>query len=176
VAARQKADAAASVEEKQVAQIHLESVEQLWRLSLQLAKERFEHARDTAYKEVRTAGDGLRQSTAAIPRQELQTALEQAVTAFHRKDFLRAQALAGRVSRALKGDMPELRLVPAVRQAPALALAPETDVVELLEKALEYERSNRMSQAYRMYFRVLERQPGNAGARQRLREQAGGRA
>ena len=44
-------------------------------------------------------------------------------------------------------------------------------MVELLEKALEYERSNRMAQAYRMYLRVLERQPGNAGAR---REVAGG--
>jgi hypothetical protein len=179
VAARQKAEAAASVEEKKVAQIHLESVEQLWRLSLQLAKERFEHARDSAYKEVRGAWDGLRLSGAEVPRQELQAALEQAATAFHRKDFLRAQELAGGVSRAVKGDTPELRLVPAVRPAPASALAPEQDVVELLEKALEYERSNRMAQAYRMYLRVLERQPGNAGARQRLRVvrgQAGGRA
>lgn len=177
VTARKKADAAASVEDKKLAQIHLESVEQLWRLSLKLAKERFEHARDVAYRELRSAWDRLRLNDVGGPQHQLQASLQQAVTAFHKNDFSRVQELAGQLSRAAKGDMPELRLVPAVRPSPAPGSEP--DVVELLEGALECERSNRMAQAYRMYLRVLELQPANPGARQRLkavRRQPGGRA
>lgn len=169
--ARRKVESAATIEEKKTAQIHLESVEQLWRLSLQLAKERFSHARDNACHKLQAlVGEVRRAGVVGRSRKDLILALGRAADAFHAKDFEQAQKLVGWIRSSLTERANHLRLVPAVRQAtettPPL---PAADVVELLERALEAERNNRTGQAYRLYLQVLERQPSNAGALQRVR-------
>ena len=161
-AARQRAEAAATIVEKKLAQAHLDSVEQLWRLSVDLASERFNRARDAAHEAIHAAGQALRRSGPPIGREELHAMMKAAVAAYQEKDFPGAVALARNVSREAAKPA-ALQLVPAVR------LATGADVVTLIEQALEHERNHRMGQAYRLYLQVLERQPANHGARQRLR-------
>jgi hypothetical protein len=163
-AAQRRAEVAGSAEEKELARTHLASVEQLWRLARELAKERFEHARDTALDALQAATETLRCAGPAAAHEALHEALRAAEEAYHGKDFAGAEGFAAEVKRGLEAGRGALRLVPAVRVA-----APESDVVELLEKALEHERNHRMGQACRMYLQVLRREPANLGAQQRLR-------
>ena len=169
--AREKAAGAASLEDKRLAQIHLESVEHLWKISRQLARERFEHAREDARRELQAVVDRVRPGAGP----HLPAALESAVEAFHGKEFARARELAAEIRRVRTAPAP-VRVVPAVRAA----RAPEPDSVALLDEALRCERNNQLFRACRLYLQVLERQPGNPGARQRLQavrgRQSGGRA
>lgn len=155
--ARAKAAAAQTIEDKRIASVHLDSVEHLWKLSRQLAQERFEHAREEARRKVQAAMRLVGPAPAANRR----VLLEQAIDAFHRKDFVAAAALAEAVRSPAAAPIP---IVPAV----AADVAAKAQTVELVESALACHRQHRWHQAYLLYLDALVRQPGNRAIRPRL--------
>ena len=182
--ARGRFETANTLVEREMCQMRLDSLERLWRLSLQLAHERFDHARDAATTRLNEVIELLRRSQ--LQSRERNKLWEQARIAagvFAQKKFSQAIELADAIEAAsmrparrrlgialpdgsLPLDGPHNVSGNAVDAGPVLVPQADGDLTGLLESALEFERHGRNADACRFYLKVLERQPGNAGARQ----------
>lgn len=161
VEARRRFTEANSLREKELAQLRLDSLEQLYRLALQVARERFERARTDAAGRLRVVVEKL-QSTLlpVVTADHLWQRVSNASVAFAGKEFNQAISELGSVEAEI-ARKPRRRPVSA--PAPVAAKSADTSVAQrlaptnnnLLRLGAQHEQSGRRGKACRLYLRAL---------------------
>lgn len=155
---------ASSLQEKEIAQTRIESLENLWRLSVELARERFERAREGVAARLNDLENRVKSSR--LPdrvQEELRARLSTARQAFLQKQFAAAEEALSAIESGLR-QAPRRRMSVAIppvvqRNPPRPLAAPEP--VNLLELGHREEKSGSRAGACRAYVAALERQFGN---------------
>lgn len=155
---------AGSLQEKEIAQTRIESLENLWRLSVVLARERFERARDGLAARLNDLENQVKGSRLPDRVQEgLRVTLTSARQAFVQKQFAAAEEALSAIESGLR-QAPRRRMSVAIppvapRKAPRPLAAPEP--INLLELGHREEMSGSRAGACRAYVAALEHQFGN---------------
>ena len=160
VEARRRFTESDSLREKELAQMRLDSLEQLYRLASQVARERFERARDDAADRLHVVVEKLQATPVpVVTADRIWQRVSSASVAFAAKRFNQVITELATVEAEIVREPRRTPLTPATTSAAQPELPVNSN--SLLGLAAQHEQSGRRGVACRLYLRALVQSASN---------------